>query len=154
MTIHVEVDGKNYTVDNSGSVFIDKDWIGKWEIISTKIGKFATAKVDEKRFSCQLKLDDKILGQDQMIRLYVNDVILFNSDKQNLTDEQRTNGFAVNLLPGENQFDLHLSYVDTVHDNKKITDAWDIWEELTPATKTIVLFLTDDRQLDLRLSDH
>ncbi len=115
VSIRLNIDGKYYDVYNSGSYFIEDDWVDNWRAVSDAITAFSATKTEELKFDCFIKMDESIITKNYPMKLSVDGPMIFNSDDGNLTEDQIQNGFTLRMLEGPTQIDLYLFYPDSTN---------------------------------------
>lgn len=109
-SVDISLDNKYINKSNSGMSFIhEKDWQA-YAAVEKAIFDFTFSRIESKKINTRIELSKKLVESKDIIELNVNGNYIYNSSKDNVSDN-----FETLLYPGDNEFEINLFYKDSLN---------------------------------------
>jgi hypothetical protein len=137
----IEVDGKEYEINNSGNCFIDEKWRSNYTKLNEIMNAYLNQEIEKQMLPIDVVAGENLINSEYLVKIDLeNGFGGFNANK----DTSRMN---YNLYPGYNQISVQMFFKDsTNYYGTPATFAYEsLFLEVNAATKSVWIDRVDNK---------
>lgn len=108
ISMNINIDGKSYQIDNSGSNFIMDKWKTNYTTVNNSIVDYTMKEVENRKIQIEVTLLDGLFKSGYYVNVDLNEERIFD-----YKEDSTSSTVSVKAYPGLNQFNFQLLYKDS-----------------------------------------